>query len=257
MSVIGDDGALYFTTGGRNTPGRLFRVTYAGDEPTAPADLHDSDGSDARALRHQLEAFHGHADPRAIEAAWPHLGDEDRYIRYAARLAVEGQPVGEWKDKALAEREPRPELTALLALARLGGNDVQPALLESLAKVPFSSLSDEQKLDKLRVIEVSLSRQGKPSPELAKLLVGELDPFYPAASEPLNRELCQVLLALDAPNAVACTMALLAAAPTQEQQLLYVLYLRTVKTGWTPELRRQYFGWWTKRAQMPNIPKRC
>ena len=31
------DGALYFTIGGRNTQSGLYRVTYIGSEPTAPA----------------------------------------------------------------------------------------------------------------------------------------------------------------------------------------------------------------------------
>src|SRR5207253_2854984 len=57
---------------------------------------------------------------------------------------------------------------------------------------------------------------------------------------------CQLLLALDAPDAVAKTMKLLAAAPTQEEQLVYVHHLRTIKTGWTPELRREYLSWWIK-----------
>jgi len=39
--------------------------------------------------------------------------------------------------------------------------------------------------------------------------------------------------ALDAPEAVAKTMKLLAAAPTQEEQIAYVLALRTVRNGWT------------------------
>ena len=55
-----------------------------------------------------------------------------------------------------------------------------------------------------------------------------------------------MLLALDAPDAVAKTVKLLEAAPTQEEQIDYVLALRTIKDGWTPELRRQYFSWWTK-----------
>src|SRR5204862_6099045 len=45
---------------------------------------------------------------------------------------------------------------------------------------------------------------------------------------------------------VAKTVKLLAGAPTQEEQILYVHHLRTIKTGWTPQLRRQYFSWWTK-----------
>lgn len=249
--VIGADGALYFTTGGRGTQAQLFRVTYTGKESTAPADTHDADGAEARALRHKLEAFHGHEDAKAIETAWPHLGDADRFIRYAARLAIESQPVAQWKEKALAESKPEAAMTALLAVARLGGKDAETDLFKSLAKFPISSLAPAQQLEKIRVIEVAISRDGKPSAEQAQQIIAELDPIFPAKgdaaqAQSLNRELCQVLLALGAPDATAKTVKLLEAAPTQEEQLVYVLALRTIQTGWTPELRRTYFGWWNQ-----------
>jgi putative heme-binding domain-containing protein len=255
--VIGNDGALYFTVGGRSTQANLYRVSYTGDESTAAVDPHDSDGSDARAHRRKLEAFQGHPNPAAIETAWPDLGSSDRFIRYAARLAIESQPVEEWKARALAEPRPQAALTALLALARLGPTDVQADVLKSLARFPLASLDEPQRLDKLRVIEVSISRHGKPGPEVTKQIVDELDPQYPAKSYAMNRELCQVLLALNAPGAVTKTMQLLDAASTQEEQIGYVLYLRTIKDGWTPELRRQYFSWWipgrANKAQWPWV----
>ncbi len=48
-------------------------------------------GADLRELRRTLEAFHGHADPAAVDVAWPKLGHPDRFIRTAARVAVEFQ----------------------------------------------------------------------------------------------------------------------------------------------------------------------
>jgi putative heme-binding domain-containing protein len=245
-AVIGDDGAMYFTVGGRGTPASLYRVTYAGAEPTAAADLHDKDGAEARATRKQLESFHGKEDPKTLDTAWPHLNSPDRYIRYAARIAIERQPVAEWKSRALAEKQPNAALTALLALARLGGKETQGELLNALAAVPMSALNEVQQLEKIRVLQVSIARQGKPSPDAIKTLSGELSALYPSKSENLNRELSQVLLAIDAPDAVAKTVKLISTAGTQEEQFVYVLALRTIKTGWTPELRREYFGWWTK-----------
>jgi putative heme-binding domain-containing protein len=104
------------------------------------------------------------------------------------------------------------------------------------------------------VIEVSLSRQGKPATDLAAPLVAELSPAFPAKSIPLNRELCQILLALDAPDAISRTLELLAAAPTQEEQFTYVFHLRTIANGWTPELRRRYFSWWTNKRSAAQHP---
>ena len=245
--VIGADGAIYFTIGGRGTQSSLFRVTYTGQEnatPVAATELHDEVGSDARNLRHKLEAFNFKADPAAVDFAWLHLNSPDRFVRYAARLAIERNPVAEWQAKALAEKQPEAALTGLLALARLGAAEIQPALLKSLTSIPFADLTEEQKLEKLRVIEVSIARHGVPTGDIAKQLIADVDPLYPAQSEFENRELCQILLVLNAPNAVARTVALLKAAPTQEEQVTYVMNLRDIKTGWNVDLRRAYLSWW-------------
>jgi putative heme-binding domain-containing protein len=243
--VVGQDGALYFTIGGRHTEGALYRITYTGPEPSDPADLHEARGEEARALRQTLGAFAGRTDPAAVEKAWPQLSSLDRFLQYSARIALESQPIESWKSRALAETNPRAALTGLLALARLGGTESQADLFKALARFPLARLeSESEQLEKLRVIEVSLSRQGKPSADLAAPLLAELDPLYPAKSLPLNRELCQILLALDAPGAIARSLQLAAAAPTQEEQFTYIFHLRNIASGWTPELRRQYFQWW-------------
>ncbi len=256
--IIGDDGALYFTIGGRGTQASLFRVTYTGSEPHAAlsADqLRSQDSSHARELRHRLEALNVQPDPAAVEFAWPYLDSPDRYLRYAARMAIERNPVAEWQAKALAEKRPQAALTALLALARLGAVETQPAILKALAAIPVAGLSEPQLLDKLRVIEVSLARQGIPTGEAAKQLIAELDPLYPAKTEALNRELSQILLALNAPGAVAKTVALLQAAPTQEEQLAYVVNLRKAKSGWTNDLRRAYLAWWNAKPAAQHPPQ--
>jgi putative heme-binding domain-containing protein len=244
--VIGDDGAMYFTVGGRNTQASLFRVSYEGRQSTTPFDAHDAAGAEARELRHEVEAFHGKQDPKAVDFAWQYLGSDDRFLRYAARIAIESQPVEQWRSRAIAEKNPEAALTALLALARLGGTEAQADVLAALAKIPFAQLDEAKQLEKLRVIEVSIARQGKPAPEAMAQLVAELDPAYPAKSYALNRELSQVLLALEAPNAVAKTMKLLDSSPVQEEQVGYVVALRTIQKGWTPELRKTYFEWFAK-----------
>jgi putative heme-binding domain-containing protein len=254
--VIGDDGAMYFTVGGRHIAGGLYRVTYDGKDSTAPANLHDDAGKEARALRHQLEAFHGKENAKAVETAWPQLSSDDRFLRYSARIAIESQPIAQWKDRALAEKNSTAAMEALLALARLGGTDAQGDLFKALAKFPMAKLKNEaQQLEKLRVIEVSISRQGKPAKEVAAPIVAELTKLYPAKSVPLNRELCQILLALDAPDTIGRTLKLLAAAPTQEEQITYVVALRTITDGWTPALRREYFNWWPKKRTAEQHPK--
>jgi putative heme-binding domain-containing protein len=253
-ALIGSDGAMYFSIGGRGTQSYLFRVTYTGSESTAPADLHDAAGADQREIRHQLEAFHGHENPAAVQTAWKYLGSSDRFLRYAARIAIESQPVVQWKDKALSETDAQASLTALLAVARLGSNEDQPALFKALARMPIAALTPEQQLEKLRVIEVSIARHGKPTTEVAASVIHDLDPFFPGKTFELNRELSQILLALDAPGAVAKTVGLLNSARYQEEQTAYILALRTIKNGWTNDLRREYFAWWAKDHSLAQHP---
>ncbi len=86
------DGAMYFLIGGRKTQSGLYRLTYAGKEPTAPAVAHQLN-ADQRGIRRQLEGLHvgDHAD--AVEKAWSYLSHSDRFIRYAARTAIEHRPL--------------------------------------------------------------------------------------------------------------------------------------------------------------------
>src|SRR4051812_40375955 len=248
---IGPDGAMYFATGGRGTQSGLYRVSYVGTESTAPlskaALAGDKTAAQARDLRHKLEKFHGHQDAKAVEFAWPHLKSPDRFIRYAARIAVESQPVSEWRGRALKEKASVDGgLTALLALARLGGTDVQDELLTALKNFPMKDMTEEQQLLKLRVAEVSFVRQGRPPKDFIDRAAEGLSQLYPAKSIALNRELCQVLVYLEAPDVVKKTLALLAKAETQEEQLTYMFALRNLKTGWSMEDRKAYFAWFTK-----------
>ena len=243
--VIGPDGAMYFATGGRGTQAGLYRVSYTG-QPDAP--LGDAPVSEARKLRHQLEAFHGKRDPKAVDFAWPHLNSADRFIRYAARIAIESQPLDQWKQRALDEREINASITALLALARYGSSEVQEQLISSLGQLEGKDLDDTQVLEALRVIEVSLARHGRPGDSAASRIAKKLEEIFPADSWPMNRELSQILVALDSPGVVKKALDQVAKAETQEEQLHYVVTLRKAKSGWTIEDRKRYFSWFQNRS---------
>ena len=257
-AVIGADGSMYFTIGGRGTQASLFRVTCSGGGPAAPlsvAALSDKDGSEARLLRRRLEDFNVQEDPAAVATAWPHLASPDRSIRYAARLAIERNPVAGWQEKALMEPQPDAAFTALLALARTGPSDLQSAILKRLGAFPLATLTEAQQLDKWRVIVVSIARQGVPAGETASALIAEVGPAYPAKTEFANRELSQILLALNAPDAVAKTVALIKTAANLEEQITYVMALRNIKTGWTGDLRRDYLSWWNTGRSKEHPPE--
>ncbi|HTA31217.1 MAG TPA: hypothetical protein VK731_12075 [Candidatus Cybelea sp.] len=259
---FGRDGSLYFITGGWHTESGLYRLSYSGpaitnSPPTSQQSANDQTAREARSLRHQLESFHSQCDRRACDLVWPSLNSPDRWIRFAARVALENQEVAWWKDRALADTNVEGGLTALLALARCGSPEIQASLLQALGKFPFSSLSQQQALLKLRIVELSFIRQGRPPANLAAVAIRTLDSLYPSTNEDINHELCQLLLYLQAPDAVAKTVALLENAPTQEEQTYYVMRLRDITNGWTLDLRRHYLGWFQKKrdhaAHRPEI----
>jgi putative heme-binding domain-containing protein len=242
--IINTDGAMYFMIGGRGSQSGLYRVTYVGKESTTPVKPPvNAKAAEARAIRHKLEQFHGHQDPAAIAAAWDYMNSSDRFLRFAARVAVEAQDPAQWQQKALNEKRPTACIEAMIALARVGDKTLAPRVLESLNRFQLSSLTREQLLMALRAYDLCFIRMGRPDEANVHSLQSRFDAIYPSTDTYVNRELCRVLTYLNSPNVVAKSMALLSAANTQEDQLFYVLMLRTVKDHWTIEQRKQYFSW--------------
>jgi putative heme-binding domain-containing protein len=258
------DGALYFAIGGRKTKSGLYRVTYTGGEAFPKGEVVRGAGAaeEARKARLALEQFHGKKDPAAVDAAFKELDNKDRFVQFAARTALEFQDPKLWADKALAEADPQKAILALLALTRVSAPDpfhrkptdppADPALrakiVAALNKIDFAKLDEGQKLDLLRAYHVLFNRFGQPTASERQAVIAKFDPLFPAAGRYVNAELCQLMVYLEAPSAAAKTMKLLAAAPTQEEQLEYVRALRVLKAGWTPELRKDYFTWFLKAA---------
>ncbi len=244
------DGAMYFTTGGRRTESALYRVTYVGDESTAPVKFtkDDTKESKLRAIRHRLESFHGKTDPRAVHIAWPYLSHDDRFIRYAARTALEHQPAKTWKQKVFDEKNPQALLTSALALTRTGAKSDKPELLKALDLLSWEQLSRFQKFSLLRVYSLAFTRMGDVTKDVREKLIAKFDPHYPANDRELDDELCKMLVYLQAPNTAKKTLKLIRGALTQEEEMQYALTLRHLKAGWNMDLRKEYFRWFVKAA---------
>jgi len=264
-AVVGKDGALYFTVGGRGTQSELYRVVYTGEDDTDPIDAKDKDPTTIklRELRRQLEAFHGGDGPRdgkALEFVLNNLGHSDRHIRYAARVALEHFDVKDWvEDLAFGTTSAR--INASIALARQGDPSLQPKVLEALGTMSFDKLSKTQKLELLRAYALAFIRMGAPDEATAAKIAATLDPAYPAKDDQLNAELCRLLVYLQSDQVVGKTIALMKAERVQElddisqllarnggygntiaqmmanmpdlQKLHYAFVLRNAKRGWT------------------------
>ncbi|MEX1094613.1 MAG: c-type cytochrome [Planctomycetales bacterium] len=272
--AIGPDGAMYFTVGGRGVQSELYRVRYVGKEPTAKVEYGDPRSSDLRALRRKLEALHrpGGDDRAAVEFLWPHLAHEDRFIRCAARLALEHRDPAEWQKQAFQATDPDTLIQSMVALARQGDKSLQSGILLALMRPDIASLDSRRKLDLLRAYQLALIRMGRPNRDwTTTVLPARLDPLYPSEEHAVNRELVQLLVYLDSPTVVSKTLELMrkeyVQTPAEMSELLarnssyggtiarvlanqpeiqkidLAFALRNVRYGWTLEQRREYFQW--------------
>ena len=292
------DGAMYFTVGGRRSQSGLYRVVYTGPESTAPAPAYTV-APEAK-IRLALEKLHeAGTGPDAVAKAWPYLAHADRRVRFTARVAIERHPVAGWADKALAETNAQAAIEALVALARMGRSPeaaaaaaaqqkkldgssgavfpvnaidkpLQAKLFSALSRLDFAKLPLDQQHGLIRAYQLAITRLGKPGG--APAVLAKFDAFFPTKDALLNRELLQLLVALDSPTIVAKTVPLLgttadaggaiatdellarndgyasaaramAASRPNRQAIAYAAALRAATIGWTPDLRRAYFGW--------------
>ncbi|GAB4017265.1 c-type cytochrome [Spirosoma koreense] len=274
--AIGPDGAMYFLTGGRRLESDLYRVYYTGNDA---GQLPTPNLTAEHKLRTSLEKFHEGPNPQAVAAAWPNLNHADRFVRYAARIAVEHQPVAQWQEKALAETDPIRATQAIVALARQGSADLKSKAIATLLKINYAQLPESQQFDVLRAFELIFLRMGAPEAADKEKIIAYLNPHYPAKSALLNRGLSKDLIYLEAPGAVSKTLALmdmkdepgmknLGLDPSTAssdlilrnpqygmdiakmlskvpplQQTYYAVMLSRAENGWTPELRDKYFAW--------------
>lgn len=295
------DGAMYFATGGRRTQSAVYRVRYVGKDSTEPASPPLL--TEEMQMRRMLEALHsGDAEPvTALDKAWPYLSHSDRHLRYAARVAIERQPVKLWQERALAETHPQALIEATIALARATArpqltfetkpkpgesmSGIQPVapenaalqeqMLQALDRLDLQSLSRAQLLGGLRALSLVFTRLGKPDFDICNEVASRLESTYPTGDPVIDRELCQALVFLDSAIVVSKTIALMATATDDwedlashsvlsrhdgyaraaqsaassrpnRQQIAFMFALRNATEGWTPELRRTFFSWFPR-----------
>jgi putative heme-binding domain-containing protein len=242
-----NDGALYFAIGGRRTKSGLYRVTYKGSESIA-SPKPNQQGANARSIRRKLESFHGKKDPNAVAAAWPYLGHSDRFLRYAARVALEHQDPKTWQSRVFTEGNHEALINGAIALARVGDDSNRAQLLRTLNQIPLDALDNNQVLRLTRAYGLIGMRLGRPTASESDTLIKRLDVLFPSEDRYLNSELCKLLVYLQSPNAASKGVSLLDGAPSQEEQIDYAMSLRHLKEGWNPDLRKRYFTWFNRAS---------
>jgi putative heme-binding domain-containing protein len=193
------------------------------------------------------------------------LGSPDRFVRYAARLALQRTTRAGWRDRVLADTNVVRALEGMVAYAFTAPDraDLLPLVDRQIALMVRSDLTIEVQLRLLRAFQlaaIEASRIGKPQPapparadgtrgfqretitaerlDDARLqaIDAALSRRFPAADDRLSRELASVLAWARRPGAAA---RILAAMPKGDDkpalQLHYLYVLRGATDGWTAE----------------------
>ena len=267
------DGAMWFVTGGRKTQSSLYRVRYVGpaatstgegttgtpyvaaaaaatvaagetvapDDPArtgAQAESRAEFSAQRRRLRHRLERFHGVIAPSAVREAWPVLGDPDPWLRNAARVALEWQPVEQWRDRVSACDADLPGLTAMLALARAGNPEDRRSLAEQAAGLRTEGLGITEQLTLLRVWQIAGPPQNGTVRDRA---VAQWLAMAESGPEAVGREVATLLADAGAADAVEFALHRLATSDDQGERLHYLEVLGGIDEGWTEARRTRFF----------------
>ena len=183
----------------------------------------------------------------------PMLADPDRWIRYAARVAIEHGNVEASSAEILALDEPRPLVEGMLAIVRACrlGDRRQDELMRLQVSLLHTRLEPEVTCDLMRVIELTflLGPRKADAPASAGLRPTLLGLFSTSVDSPVNREAARLLAFLDEPRAIATILQHQATVADHAAQIHDAYCLRAMKTGWTSESKRRLWAWYQAASQ--------
>jgi len=273
MVVRPQDGALYFAVGGRSSSSAVYRIVWTGagaaqaerapgalgspsptsiQAPQTAAANTASAGSpaEARRLRHSLEQFHADPAAGAVDHVWPHLDNPDRHISTAARIALEHQPLDQWRERALSEPNIDVRLIALVAFARVADRSHQADWVKAIAATKFAELNVQQRLNLLRAAALGIIRFDPLEPAVREQLLSAFDAELPTENAEVDRELSHLLVRLRAPRIIERLLALIDSSATQEDAIDVAMTLTAVTEGWTVENRARLLDWFDSSSRM-------
>jgi len=245
------DGSLYLITGGRKTQSALYRVSYIGEpipkQKTTEHAVRCREFSDqSRHVRRVLESqLTGEISDEEFNQAWEQLRSPDPWISHAAARVVERTPTSSWEQKALLETDASIAVRAITCLMRSRQCQHPEQALRRLTELVQQTDHDPDRQYALYACGLALLQIEQRTPDWDHEIAGRLTPLYPldvGTCYQQNRLLSDLLVRLGDNSVVAKTIRILQQTTIPEQRLHFLYVLRDATKGWTPELRRTYFG---------------
>jgi putative membrane-bound dehydrogenase-like protein len=257
------DAELLIDAGGDPDPKvRQFATWLMGDSESKETFIALSrrleDDSHPVVLRRACEAFVRRGLEAPVEPLLKLLAGEDRWLRFAARIALERVPTQKWKTAVLGSKDPGVVLLGLLALHRTASSGMSA---EETATVLESIHPGDPRvlMDCTRMLQLTLLRGG-PSILSEKLRNLVATAYTQSATAPsrsvaymngvgvtplgVTAELARIIAVAQIPQTAALVAELSRTPASPQEQIHYALCLRYLKTGWTFELKKRYLDWY-------------
>ncbi len=194
-------------------------------------------------------------DPAFAETADLHalLRDEDRFVRWAGRVALETVPRPSWEGLVLDESDPMASAAGMLALIRTSQlrTDLEQVFEKALSMLRQDGLDPEAELSLLRVFHLAcLEIEAGCRANLRDQLYEIIAPRFPSTDERLNREYAITMAYANRPEAIDKILEQIPQGEDEQAlQIHYVYALREIKNGWTPEQKRSLLAWFQKAKE--------
>ncbi len=193
---------------------------------------------DLTVRRRACEAFVQAGLEPPLEPVLELLENDDRWLRYAARLALERIPVEKWKEKALAEFSPRPLTEAMLTLYRLGQLNAKDAV-DAMTASQQQERNAQDGADEAAVRLMELLSISDDTDELKSFVRTIGVPSH----DPTLRKAARLLAAADTPGLLDRLVSMLPNGDRSDQ-IEIALYLSYVNSGWTLDNKSKYLDWY-------------
>ncbi len=184
-----------------------------------------------------------------VDKLIPLLSDPDRFIRFAARVAIEHAELRPHRARLLGLPNSRASVEGMLAVVRATRIDRETEKVLCLREIELlmSKPDREVERDLLRLIELTLllrPDKGKDVPLVEMGGVELFSRFSTSTDSPANREIARLLAYFDMPSATVPILRHLASIPDHSAQIHDAYCLRAMKNGWTAKGKEQLWAWY-------------
>ena len=241
---FGKDGSMYFITGGRKTKSALYRVKYMGEDSPSELPRMTRQQRERASFANESRRYRIELESKILQSGEIHtaLADVDPWIGHAA-VQLANRAADDLVIRRANESSNLYEVSRLLlSLSRSDANSYRQSIVDQLNKTDFLHAPKSTRHRLLQAYRLCLDDSSSLSEKLLLAAQDKLSPMYPDFDFDCNRLLAEVLVGLKDEAVVSKTMQLHQSMTSQRWRMLCLYVIRNATTGWTPKLRRQYFG---------------